>query len=138
MPHGVPIDEEKVAEFRAKFLYSGNASASGRELNIPDLRVMQRVALPCCPARLYPTHFPPFSTTTIPSSSTRRLVDCLLSQMSDGESNAGRRRFPQLSKSFFHPFSNESAMNEIHCRRHSPLPAPNFIPQSALSPFCGE
>lgn len=36
MSHGVPTDEETVAEFRARFLYSGNASAVARELGIPD------------------------------------------------------------------------------------------------------
>ena len=36
MPQGIPTDEETLAEFRAKYLYSGNASAVGRELDIPE------------------------------------------------------------------------------------------------------
>jgi hypothetical protein len=38
---GVPTDEATLAEFRAKFLYSGNASAVGRELKIPERTARQ-------------------------------------------------------------------------------------------------
>jgi hypothetical protein len=41
MPQGIPTDEETVAKFRALYLYSGNASASGRELDIPDRTARQ-------------------------------------------------------------------------------------------------
>lgn len=43
MPHGVPTEEEQVAEFRARYLYSGNASAVARELKI-DERTGRRIA----------------------------------------------------------------------------------------------
>jgi hypothetical protein len=36
MPQGVPTEDEVVAEFRARFLYSGNASAVSREMGIPE------------------------------------------------------------------------------------------------------
>jgi hypothetical protein len=36
MAQGIPTDEETLAEFRAKYLYSGNASAVGREMDIPE------------------------------------------------------------------------------------------------------
>ena len=42
--YGVPVTDEKLAEFRAKFLYSGNASASGRELDIPERTARQIAA----------------------------------------------------------------------------------------------
>lgn len=43
MPHGIPTDEETLAEFRARYLYSGNASAVGRELDIPE-RTARKIA----------------------------------------------------------------------------------------------
>jgi len=33
---GVPTDEATLAEFRARYLYSGNASKTARELNLPE------------------------------------------------------------------------------------------------------
>ena len=36
MAHGVPTDEELKSKFRASYLFTGNASKSGRELGIPD------------------------------------------------------------------------------------------------------
>jgi hypothetical protein len=36
MPQGVPTDEATVAEFRAHYLYSGNASESAKAVGIPD------------------------------------------------------------------------------------------------------
>ena len=41
MPQGVPTDEATLAEFRAEYLYSGNASASGRKLDIPERTARQ-------------------------------------------------------------------------------------------------
>ncbi len=43
MPHGVPTEEETVAEFRARYLYSGNASAVARQLDL-DERTGRRIA----------------------------------------------------------------------------------------------
>lgn len=43
MAHGVPTDEATLAEFRALYLYSGNASKVGRELDIPD-RTARKIA----------------------------------------------------------------------------------------------
>lgn len=43
MPQGIPTDEETLAEFRARYLYSGNASAVGRELDIPE-RTARKIA----------------------------------------------------------------------------------------------
>lgn len=43
MPQGIPTDEETVTEFRARYLYSGNASAVGRELDIPE-RTARKIA----------------------------------------------------------------------------------------------
>jgi hypothetical protein len=43
MPHGVPTDEATLAEFRAEYLYSGNASAVGRKLDIPE-RTARKIA----------------------------------------------------------------------------------------------
>jgi hypothetical protein len=36
MPAGVPTDEETVAEFRAHYLFSGNASESAKAVGIPE------------------------------------------------------------------------------------------------------
>lgn len=36
MAQGVPTDEAKVAQFRAAYLYSGNASKCARDLEIPE------------------------------------------------------------------------------------------------------
>lgn len=41
--HGVPTDEETIAEFRARYLYSGNASATARGLKL-DERTGRRIA----------------------------------------------------------------------------------------------
>jgi hypothetical protein len=36
MAYGVPTDEDLKSKFRASYLFTGNASKSGRELGIPD------------------------------------------------------------------------------------------------------
>jgi hypothetical protein len=36
MAHGVPTDEDLKSKFRASYLFTGNASKSGREVGIPD------------------------------------------------------------------------------------------------------
>jgi hypothetical protein len=46
MTQGVPTEESVVAEFRARYLYSRNASKIGRELNIGD-RTARRLAEEC-------------------------------------------------------------------------------------------
>jgi hypothetical protein len=43
MTMGVPTPDETVAEFRARYLYSGNAAAVGRELEIPE-RTARKIA----------------------------------------------------------------------------------------------
>jgi hypothetical protein len=43
MAQGVPTPEEKIAEFRAEYLYSRNASATGRKLDIEE-RTARRLA----------------------------------------------------------------------------------------------
>lgn len=46
MAQGVPTEESVVAEFRARYLYSRNASKIGRELNIGE-RTARRLAEEC-------------------------------------------------------------------------------------------
>jgi hypothetical protein len=46
MAQGVPTDESVIAEFRARYLYSRNASKIGRELNLGE-RTARRLAEEC-------------------------------------------------------------------------------------------
>lgn len=41
MPQGVKTDEATLAQFRAEYLYSGNASACGRKLDMPERTARQ-------------------------------------------------------------------------------------------------
>lgn len=43
MAHGVPTEAETLEEFRAEYLYSGNASRCGRKLGIPE-RTARKIA----------------------------------------------------------------------------------------------